>query len=85
MKALQIECTTREWWGEQWADSSPYAICTAIRPYTNELPNAPVTIYVVTDNAMEAAQLLRLAADRLEREPALLIPLELKNDGEVPF
>lgn len=80
MKALQIECTCREWWGEQWADSRPFVIDALIQSDTHGLPNAPVTIYVMTDNAMEAAQLLRLAADRLEREPALLLPLELERE-----
>lgn len=80
MSALEIVCTCREWWGEQWADSNPFAILTVIQPDTHGLPNAPVTIYVMTDNAMEAAQLLRLAADRLEREPALLLPLELERE-----
>ena len=81
MSALVIECTCREWWSEQWADSSPFAILTAIQPDTQGLPNAPVTIYVLTDNAMEAAQLLRIAADRLEREPSLLLPIELERDS----
>lgn len=89
MSALQIECTCREWWGPQWADSSPFAICPTIQADTHGLPNAPVTVYMLTHNAMEAAQLLRLAADRLEREPALLVPLELEReslDSEgVPF
>ena len=80
MSALEIECTCREWWGPQWADSNPFAIGTVIQTDTHGLPNAPVTIYVMTDNAMEAAQLLRLAADRLEREPALLVPLELERE-----
>ena len=80
MSALVIECTCREWWGEQWADSSPFAILTAIQPDTQGLPNAPVTIYVLTDNAMEAAQLLRLAADRLQREPSLLVPIHLERE-----
>ena len=80
MSALVIECTCREWWGEQWADSSPFAILAAIQPDTQGLPNAPVTIYVLTDNAMEAAQLLRLAADRLQHEPGLLVPIELERE-----
>ena len=94
MSALVIECTCREWWGEQWADSAPFALFTTMQPDAHGLPNAPVTIYVLTDNAMEAAQLLRLAADRLEREPSLLMPIELEREPlryrpgdftEVPF
>lgn len=89
MSALEIECTCREWWGEQWADSNPFAICPTVQADTHRLPNAPVTVYVLTHNAMEAAQLLRLAADRLEREPGLLVPLEIEReplDSEgVPF
>ena len=80
MSALEIECTCREWWGEQWADSNPFALLTSIQPDTHGLPNAPVTIYVMTDNAMEAAQLLRLAADRLEREPSLLLAIEIERE-----
>lgn len=88
MSALQIECTSRAWWGTQWADSWPFAISTTIQTDTTGLPNAPVTIYVMTPDPMEAAQLLRLAADRLEREPALLTQLERATEhdfGEVPF
>ena len=81
MRTLVIECTCREWWNEQWADSAPFALFTTIQPDAHGLPNAPVTIYVLTDNAMEAAQLLRIAADRLEREPSLLLPIELERDS----
>ena len=91
MSALRLECSCLEWWGDRWADSSPFSIDPTIQPDTY-LPNAPVTIYVLTDNATEAAQLLRLAADRLEREPALLLPVELAREPrdptpgeEVPF
>ncbi len=80
MSALEITCTCREWWGDRWADSRPFVVDTAVQPNTHGLPNAPVTIYVLTHNAMEAAQLLRLAADHLEREPGLLLPLELERE-----
>ena len=80
MSALVIECTCREWWGGQWADSAPFLLFTTMQPDTHGLPNAPVTIYVLTDNAMEAAQLLRLAADRLQHEPGLLVPIELERE-----
>ena len=91
MTALQIECTCREWWGDRWADSRPYGIDA--RPVAHSsLPNAPVTVYVVTRNAMEAAQLLRLAADALEREPEVLeqmpelfAPVHADDDEGAPF
>ena len=74
--ALQIECSSRVWRGKCWGDSWPFAITTSIQAETHWLPNAPVSIFVMTPDPLEAAQLLRLAADRLEREPALLIQLE---------
>ena len=73
--ALQIECSSRAWWGECWGDSWPFAITTTIQTDTHGLPNAPVSIFVMTTNPLEAVQLLRLAADRLEREPALLVQI----------
>ena len=88
---VQIECTCREWWGPQWADSRPYVIDA--RPVRDpQVPNAPVTIYVLTHDALEAAQLLRLAADKLEREPELLrqklphyAPVYGDDGEELPF
>jgi hypothetical protein len=82
MKALQMEVTCREWWGEErWADSRPFVIGTVIQDDTSGLPNAPVCIYVMTADPMEAAQLLRLAADHLERNHSLLDQLERERDA----
>ena len=75
MKAIEIECSCYEWWGEAWNSGAPYSIDAGTIPDGHQLPNAPVTVYVLTPNPMEAAQLLRLVAAKLEREPAILAPL----------
>ena len=75
MRAVQIECSCREWWGENWKDSLPYSIDACTVTSDHGLPNAPVTIYVMTPDHLEAAQLLRIAAARLERDPTLLMLL----------
>ncbi|MDO9277679.1 MAG: hypothetical protein Q7U05_03840 [Polaromonas sp.] len=75
MKAIQLEVTCREWWGKCWSDSRPFVVDATLSD-AQALPNAPVCIYVRTKNAEEAVQLLRLAADALEREPELLKQLE---------
>ena len=85
MNALQIECTSAEWWGDCWADRWPHAIVPSIAS-SDDLPNAPVTIYVLTSDAAHAAKLLRLAADALERNPAMCAPpAEFCADKEHPF
>lgn len=89
MKAIQIECSNYEWWGERWNSSKPYSFDFSAVP-NHGLPNAPVSIYVMTPDPLEAAQLLRLVAAKLEREPALLEALQpgRECDGnitEVPF
>ena len=75
MKAIEIECHSFEWWGESWNSATPYSFDTRIIPDGHQLPNAPVTVYVLTPDPLEAAQLLRLMAAKLEREPQLLKPL----------
>ena len=84
MSALRLVCNCMEWWGDWWKDPNPFVIGPTIETQTDWLPIAPVTIYVMTHDAMEAAQLLRLAADRLEREPALLLPVELAREPRDP-
>ncbi len=90
MTALQIECTCRKWWGRHWPHSQPYVL--SAQPTSGDyLPNAPVTIHLLTRNMAEAALLLRLAADALEREPEAFEqrfepPASQFDDGdEAPF
>ena len=77
MKAIQFECSSYEWWGNRWNSSTPYTIDSCKIPDGHCLPNAPVTVYVMTPDPLEAAQLLRLLAAKLEREPYQLQALEL--------
>jgi hypothetical protein len=72
MKAVQIECTSYEWWGDAWKSAAPYSIDASTVLDGHHLPNAPVSIFVLTPDPLEAAQLLRLVAARLEQHPALL-------------
>ena len=93
MKAIQFKCSFRDWWGDRWSDSTPYKLGACIIPDDHSLPNAPVTVYVLTPDPLEAAQLLRLLAAKLESKPRLLKPLQADtqalrytpDDGEVPF
>ena len=96
MKAIQIECSNYEWWGDRWGSAMPYSLDACTIPDGHQLPNAPVTVYVLTPDPLEAAQLLRLLAAKLEREPQLLAPLNepgnspnnpapVDNDGGCPF
>ncbi len=94
MKAIEIECTSYEWWVDCWNSSAPYAFDACTIPEGHQLPNAPVTVYVLTPDPIEAAQLLRLLAAKLEREPQLLAPLNEPgtvnnpaeaDDGGCPF
>ena len=96
MKAIQIECSNYEWWGDRWGSAMPYSLDACTIPDGHQLPNAPVTVYVLTPDPLEAAQLLRLLAAKLEREPMLLKPLNepgnspnnpapVDNDGGIPF
>ena len=96
MKAIQIECSNYEWWGDRWGSAMPYSLDACTIPDGHQLPNAPVTVYVLTPDPLEAAQLLRLLAAKLEREPQLLAPLNepgnspnnpapVDNDGGIPF
>jgi len=88
MKALQIECSSFEWWGDCWYSPEPYSFDFSALP-DHGLPNAPVTVYLLTPDPMEAAQLLRILAAKLEREPELLDALQPGDDvskvTEVPF
>ena len=72
----------------------PYSIDACTIPDGHQLPNAPVSVYVLTPDPLEAAQLLRLLAAKLEREPQLLKPLNEPgsacnpapaDDGGCPF
>ena len=95
MKAIQIECSNYEWWGDRWNSAMPYSIDACTIPDGHQLPNAPVSVYVLTPDPLEAAQLLRLLAAKLEREPRLLAPLSEPgnspgnpapvDDGGCPF
>ena len=96
MKAIQIECSNYEWWGDRWGSAMPYSLDACTIPDGHQLPNAPVSVYVLTPDPLEAAQLLRLLAAKLEREPQLLKPLSepgstpgnpapVDNDGGCPF
>ena len=82
MKAIQIECSNYEWWGDRWGSAMPYSLDACTIPDGHQLPNAPVTVYVLTPDPLEAAQLLRLLAAKLEREPQLLAPLN--EPGNTP-
>ena len=82
MKAIQIECSSYEWWGDRWGSAMPYSLDACTIPDGHQLPNAPVTVYVLTPDPLEAAQLLRLLAAKLEREPQLLKPLS--EPGNTP-
>ena len=98
MKAIEIVCSSYEWWGDKfWKSSTPYRFDAQTIP-DNQLPNAPVTVFLVTPDPLHAAQLLRLLAAKLEREPQLLAPLnepgispnnpapvDDAQDGEIPF
>ena len=96
MKAIEIVCSFFEWWGDRWNSARPDAIDACTIPDGHQLPNAPISVYVMTPDPLEAAQLLRLLAAKLEREPQLLKPLNepgnspnnpapLDNDGGCPF
>ena len=60
----------------------PYSFDACTIPGGHQLPNAPVCVYVLTPDPLEAAQLLRLLAAKLEREPQLLKPLS--EPGNTP-
>ena len=75
MKAIEIVCSSFEWWGDRWNSAMPYSFDACTIPDGHQLPNAPVTVYVLTPDPLEAAQLLRLLAAKLEREHQLLAPL----------
>jgi len=98
MKAIEIVCSSYEWWGDWWNSSTPFQFDALTIPDGHQLPNAPLTVYLVTPDPLEAAQLLRLLAAKLEREPQLLAPLnepgnspnnpapvDDAQDGEIPF
>lgn len=96
MNAIQIECSSYEWWGDCWSSAAPYSFDAMDIGSAHQLPNAPVTVFVVTPDPLEAAQLLRLLAAKLEKEPQLLAPLNepgnsannpapLDSDGGCPF
>ncbi|EKD98940.1 MAG: hypothetical protein ACD_23C00205G0006, partial [uncultured bacterium] len=75
MRAIEIQCHSFEWWGDRWNSAMPYDFAAMTIPDGHHLPNAPVSVYVLTPDPLEAAQLLRLLAAKLEREPQLLKPL----------
>ncbi len=73
-KVLEIECQSKGYWGQYWNQDFPVSI-EARATACYEVPNAPVTIYVLTNDHCNAVRLLRLAADKLEREGQELIAL----------
>ena len=81
MKAIQLEVTCREWWGRSWRDSRPFVVDATVVD-AQALPNAPLCVYVLTKNAEEAVQLLRLTADALEANPSLIQTLRTDDDSE---
>ena len=95
MKAIELVCSSCEWWGVRWGSAMPYSFDACTIPAGHQLPNAPVSVYVLTPDPLEAAQLLRLLAAKLEREPRLLAPLSEPgnspgnpapvDDGGCPF
>ncbi|WP_287875959.1 hypothetical protein [Acidovorax sp.] len=96
MKSIEIQCQSYEWWGSQWGSPAPYEFDAQTVLSDYGLPNSPVTVYVMTCDPLEAAQLLRLLAAKLEREPQLLAPLSepgnspnnpapIDDDGGCPF
>ena len=80
MKAIELVCSSFEW--GRWNSAMPYSIDACTIPDGHQLPNAPVCVYVLTPDPLEAAQLLRLLAAKLEREPQLLKPLS--EPGNTP-
>jgi hypothetical protein len=82
MTAIEIVCSSFEWWGDCWNSAMPYSLDVCTIPDGHQLPNAPVSVYVLTPDPLEAAQLLRLLAAKLEREPQLLKPLH--EPGKTP-
>ena len=78
-KVLEIECQSKAYWGEYWNDKFPFSI-DARATACYEVPNAPVTVYVLTGDHLDAVRLLRLAADKLEREGPELIALTVVQD-----
>ena len=82
MKAIELVCSSFEWRGDRWNSAMPYSIDACTIPGGHQLPNAPVSVYVLTPDPLEAAQLLRLLAAKLEREPQLLAPLN--EPGNTP-
>lgn len=62
MKAIELVCGSFEWWGDRWNSAMPYSIDACTIPDGHQLPNAPVSVYVLTPDPLEAAQLLRLLA-----------------------
>ena len=82
MKAIEIVCSSYEWWGDRWNSAMPYSFDACTMPDGHQRPNAPVCVYVLTPDPLEAAQLLRLLAAKLEREPQLLKPLS--EPGNTP-
>ncbi len=94
MKALAIECSSFEWWGDSWGSPMPYSFDVRTLPDAHGLPNAPVTVQVLTPDPLEAAQLLRLLAAHIEQHPQLFETLNepgsspdnpAPDDSEVPF
>ena len=54
MKAIEIVCSSFEWWGDRWNSAMPYSIDACTIPDGHQLPNAPVSVYVLTPDALEA-------------------------------
>lgn len=56
MKALQVECSSYEWWGSDcWRSAEPYSFDTNLDD-THGLMNAPATVVLLTPDVVEAVQ-----------------------------
>lgn len=75
MKAIEIVCSSYEWWGNRWQDANPYSFDFRTIHDSHGLANAPIVLTLLNPDPLETAQLLRILADKLEREPQLLAPL----------
>ena len=44
MKAIEIVCSSFEWWGDRWGSAMPYSFDACTIPDGHQLPNAPVNV-----------------------------------------
>ena len=54
MKAIEIVCSSFEWWGDRWGSAMPYSFDACTIPDGHQLPNAPVSVRVLRYSACDA-------------------------------